>query len=106
MSLPQLEAAWTAAGDVPLPECVYDPDLHTGPRGVIEPPGDRAAREAVAREVCAACPALEVCGRYAARVRPTSGIWAGRTPTELAEHTARLSHSGTLPGDLPGLGVA
>ncbi|KAB8192581.1 hypothetical protein FH608_024070 [Nonomuraea phyllanthi] len=84
MSLPEIEAAWSGKdGDSPLPECTYDPELHTGPRAEDEPDAERAARESVAREVCATCPALELCRRYAVQVRPTSGIWAGLTAAEI-----------------------
>lgn len=84
MSLAEVEALWQVDGDTPLPECTYDPELHTGPRATIETTPERAARERVAREVCATCPALVQCGLYAPTVRPASGIWAGRTPAELA----------------------
>ncbi|MFC4588635.1 WhiB family transcriptional regulator [Sphaerisporangium corydalis] len=63
-------------------ECVYDPELHVGPKGG-ESAEDQAAREAVAREVCAPCPARLVCGIYALKVRPDSGVWAGMTPAEI-----------------------
>lgn len=82
MSLAEIEAAWQEDGETPLPECTYDPELHTGPRLTIESTAERAAREAVAREVCAACPALVSCGLYAMKVRPTSGVWAGLTAAE------------------------
>ncbi|NRQ39501.1 WhiB family transcriptional regulator [Nonomuraea sp. NN258] len=83
MSLAEVEQAWQTDGYTPLPECTYDPELHTGPRLTIESTPERAAREAVAREVCATCPALLFCERYALQTRPTSGIWAGLTPAEL-----------------------
>ncbi|MEO3853659.1 WhiB family transcriptional regulator [Acrocarpospora sp. B8E8] len=82
MSLTEVEATWRVDGDTPLPECTYDPELHTGPRFTIETPAERTAREDVAREVCAACPARALCEQYARKVRPASGIWAGRTATE------------------------
>ena len=40
-------------------ECLFDPDLHEGPADTIELPTERDARETVAKEVCASCPALE-----------------------------------------------
>ncbi|WP_219504670.1 WhiB family transcriptional regulator [Nonomuraea ceibae] len=95
MSLDQVEALWQADGDTPLPECTYDPDLHTGPRATIETTAERAARESVARDVCSTCPARALCGLYALTVRPASGIWAGHTPAELAAYDA-----------MPVLGVA
>ncbi|MFC6083711.1 WhiB family transcriptional regulator [Sphaerisporangium aureirubrum] len=63
-------------------ECVYDPELHVGPAGG-ESAEDKAAREAVARDVCASCPARLVCGIYALKARPTSGVWAGMTVAEI-----------------------
>ena len=67
-------------------ECVFDPELHDGPdpRTTIEPAEDRAAREDVAKEVCASCPVRTMCAEYATRVRPERGVWAGRTAPELA----------------------
>lgn len=90
MSLAEIDAAWFVEGEPPLPECTYDPELHTGPRATIETTVEKAAREAVARDVCATCPARVYCGLYAMKVRPTSGIWAGRTPAEVAEYAAEL----------------
>jgi len=72
------------AGD---PGCLCDPELFTGPAGTEpedEPPGDRAARIAVAREVCAACPVRLACLAYTLRTRPAAGLWAGFTPEEIA----------------------
>lgn len=63
-------------------ECVYDPELHTGPAGA-ESPIERAARQEVAREVCSACPVLPRCLAYALAAAPTTGVWAARTAQEL-----------------------
>ncbi|MGW4475956.1 WhiB family transcriptional regulator [Nonomuraea sp. NPDC004354] len=82
---------WRTQGEILLPECVYDPELHTGPIDTIESADQRAAREDVARDVCAGCPARQLCELYALRVRPTSGIWAGRTAAELAEYRAEVA---------------
>ncbi|MFI9589051.1 WhiB family transcriptional regulator [Nonomuraea sp. NPDC052265] len=90
MSLAEVEATWRVDGGTPLPECTYDPELHTGPRLTIETTEERAAREAVARDICTTCPALLFCELYALQTRPTSGIWAGRTPAEIAEQAAEL----------------
>src|SRR5713101_2233114 len=65
------------AGD---PGCVCDPELFTGPTDIEpedEPPEDRAARVAVAREVCASCPVRLACLAYSLRTRPAAGVWAG-----------------------------
>jgi hypothetical protein len=72
------------AGD---PGCLCDPELFTGPADVEpenEPPEDRAARLAVAREVCASCPVRLACLAYSLRTRPAAGVWAGFTPDEIA----------------------
>ncbi|TMR89073.1 WhiB family transcriptional regulator [Nonomuraea basaltis] len=86
MSLAEIETLWGRDADPLLPECTYDPELHTGPRSLIETTAERAAREAVARDVCATCPARVLCDEYALKVRPTSGIWAGRTAVEIDAH--------------------
>ncbi|MEU1731351.1 WhiB family transcriptional regulator [Streptosporangium sp. NPDC020145] len=88
----QLAAAWRIEGEPPVPECAYDPEMHTG--ADAETSGEQAAREEIAREVCATCPALLLCGLYAAEVRPFSGIWAGRTPEQadrMAEFGQRVA---------------
>ncbi|MEU7749607.1 WhiB family transcriptional regulator [Nonomuraea sp. NPDC049158] len=90
MSLAEVEATWRVDGETPLPECTYDPELHTGLRLTIESTEERAAREAVAREVCGTCPALLFCALYALETRPATGIWAGQTPAEIAAHAAEV----------------
>lgn len=72
------------AGD---PACLCDPELFTGPADMEaddEPADDRAARIAVAREVCAACPVRLACLAYSMRTRPAAGVWAGHTADEIA----------------------
>jgi len=72
------------AGD---PGCLCDPELFTGPAGMEaedEPPQERAARVAVAREVCAPCPVRLPCLAYALRTCPAAGVWAGFTADEIA----------------------
>ncbi|MGH3500943.1 MAG: WhiB family transcriptional regulator [Nocardioidaceae bacterium] len=80
---------------LPLPElrdellagahCLYDPQLHSGPPDPdAEDPADRAAREAVAREICASCPVRAACLVYAIRTRPDDGVWAGFTANQIA----------------------
>ncbi|MEV6985009.1 WhiB family transcriptional regulator [Sphaerisporangium sp. NPDC051017] len=74
--------------------CGFDPELHTGPDAFTDEPDDeRAAREQVAREVCAECPARVACLRRALRLAPNAGVWAGFTPDELAE----LPHPAAVP---------
>lgn len=73
-------------------ECLYDPELHDGPADrASETAGERAAREQVAAEVCAACPARTACLRYAIRTRPERGVWGGLTRAEVATLADSLS---------------
>lgn len=64
------------------PGCLVDPELFEGLG--VESEEDRAAREAVARDVCAECPARRLCLIHALATRPDSGIFAGLTAQELA----------------------
>ena len=76
------------AGD---PGCVCDPELFTGPAHIEpenESPEDRAARIAVARDVCASCPVRLPCLAYALRTRPAAGVWAGFTAEEITDLAA------------------
>jgi hypothetical protein len=59
-------------------ECEDQPDLFFGPDcDDLEPEADHAARVAVAREICAACPVRLACLAYALRTGPEFGVWAG-----------------------------
>jgi hypothetical protein len=65
--------------------CGFDPELHTGPDLFTEESAEeRAAREQVAREVCADCPVWASCLFYALDARPETGVWAGLTAEEIA----------------------
>ncbi|MEU6997206.1 WhiB family transcriptional regulator [Nonomuraea sp. NPDC046570] len=69
--------------------CGFDPELHTGPDAFTDEPADeRAAREQVAREVCAGCPVWASCLFYALDTRPQTGVWAGLTAEELRAMSA------------------
>jgi Transcription factor WhiB len=73
------------------PACVASPEVFFGPDGDDgEPTADRAARVAVAREICASCPVRLACLAYALRTGATSGVWAGHDADagELAYLTA------------------
>ena len=102
------------AGD---PGCVCDPELFTGPASIEaedESAEHRAARIAVAREVCAACPVRLPCLAYALRTRPAAGVWAGFTAEEItglataAKRPARpgLRYAPPLRDTAPPVGVA
>ncbi len=71
------------------PACLLDPELHSGAPG--ESPADEAARVAVAREVCASCPARLPCQAFALLTRPESGVWAGLTAAEIGALAAVAS---------------
>lgn len=82
--------------------CRFDPELHDGPDR-IESAAERAAREQVARDVCAACPVRAECLDYAVRVRPVRGVWAGFTPAQLpgfVQFAAALEPAWTLSGEV------
>ncbi|MDL4777594.1 WhiB family transcriptional regulator [Actinomadura xylanilytica] len=68
-------------------ECLFDPELHNGPDPAAgdEHPDVRTAREDIAKDICATCPAQVACLEYAIRVRPVRGIWAGLTADEIAQ---------------------
>jgi hypothetical protein len=88
------------AGD---PGCLCDPELFTGPTDIEpedEPAQDRAARIAVAREVCASCPVRLACLAYALRTRPGAGVWAGFTPEEIAALVAAANRPARLRRDM------
>ncbi|GAA4593718.1 hypothetical protein GCM10023194_58700 [Planotetraspora phitsanulokensis] len=71
--------------------CGADPELHTGPDAFTdEPADDRAAREQVAKEVCAECPVWALCLARSLRIRPESGVWAGFTAAEIGELADRF----------------
>jgi hypothetical protein len=60
------------------PACAVSPDVFFSPDcDEDEPPAEHAARVAVAREICASCPARLACLAYALRTRPACGVWAG-----------------------------
>lgn len=94
------------------PACLYDPECHDGPAGLAaETAGDRAAREQVAAEICAACPVREPCLAYALRARPARGVWAGLTAFEVgaladALGVDRIAGDTRPPRSLFPLGVA
>jgi Transcription factor WhiB len=56
--------------------CRADPDLFFTPRHT---------GSVLAREFCEKCPVREACHAYALEIRPTYGVWAGRTAAQLAK---------------------
>ncbi len=76
--------------------CGVDPELHTGPDAFAdETAEERDAREQVAKEVCAECPAKVACLRRALDLRPEVGVWAGFTAAELFDLAELLDTFGT-----------
>ncbi len=69
-----------------------DPDracVDTDPELFFPDKGDQQ-RAAAAKEVCARCPVLDDCRRWALRVASLHGIWGGMT--ERARETWRAQH--------------
>ncbi|WP_308170195.1 WhiB family transcriptional regulator [Acrocarpospora catenulata] len=70
--------------------CGLDPELHTGPDLFGEESAEeRAAREDVAKSVCAECPVRLRCLATALLIRPETGVWAGYPAEELARPLVR-----------------
>jgi WhiB family redox-sensing transcriptional regulator len=73
-----------------------DAALFFGPHG-FEPKGQRAEREAAAKEVCAACPVIEDCRRHALLRQELYGVWGGLGETErraMLEQGDRIAQAG------------
>ena len=65
-----------------------DAALFFGPNG-FEPKRDRLAREAAAKAICRACPAVTVCREYALSQAELYGVWGGLGETDRREVLAR-----------------
>jgi WhiB family redox-sensing transcriptional regulator len=50
--------------------------------GYFEKRGEKLAREAVAKRICAACPVRQLCLDYALETREAHGVWGGLNETE------------------------
>jgi WhiB family redox-sensing transcriptional regulator len=48
----------------------------------FEKRGEKLAREAVAKRICATCPVIEPCVEYALTTREPHGVWGGLNETE------------------------
>ena len=79
-------------------QCLYDPDLHTGPADSGESPEEKDARLLVAAEVCRSCPLLGRCLDRAVSGTPDPGVWATfdaeRFTTPFAERDANAVPQG------------
>jgi hypothetical protein len=79
------------------PACTTRPELFFGPDIFEdEPPADRAARVAAARELCASCPVRLACLAYALKTGPETGVWAGHDAD--AGELAYLARAAARPG--------
>ena len=82
------------------PACVARPEVFFGPDSFEdEPAAERAARVAVAREVCASCPVRLACLAYALKTCPENGVWAGHDAD--AGELAYLARAAGRPGNPP-----
>ena len=48
----------------------------------FEKRGEKLAREAVAKRICAVCPVRQLCLDYALETREAHGVWGGLNETE------------------------
>lgn len=70
----------------------HDAALFFGPNR-FEPKHERLAREAAAKEICHACPALVACREHALRTGEAYGVWGGLGE---AERRALLAERDTV----------
>lgn len=73
-----------------------DPALFFGPNH-FEAKRDRERREAVAKEICAACPTVLACREYALTHEEAFGVWGGLGESErraLLNRRQGLRHAG------------
>lgn len=69
------------------PACqLADAEVFTSP-DADEPDQVRQHREALAKAICAGCPARAECLDYALTIRPRDGVWAGYTADEISDLT-------------------
>jgi WhiB family redox-sensing transcriptional regulator len=48
----------------------------------FEKRGEKLAREAIAKRICATCPVIELCLEFALATREAHGVWGGLNETE------------------------
>lgn len=76
-------------------QCLYDPELHTGPNDTVENAEMLAARHMVAADVCLSCPLLGRCLDRAVAGSPEPGIWGAfdaATLTAILTDTPTADH--------------
>jgi WhiB family transcriptional regulator, redox-sensing transcriptional regulator len=67
-------------------ELFYSPEGERGPR--------KERREAAAKQVCGACPVVEVCAAYALATREPYGTWGGLTESDRRALLRRVDRHG------------
>ncbi|MEV7907741.1 WhiB family transcriptional regulator [Streptomyces anulatus] len=84
----ELRTAMLAAG----PACRLDQaHLFTAPDAFeVEEENARRRRERRAKKICATCPAIAECLAYALAIRPSDGVWAGKTATAVRALSLQL----------------
>ena len=71
---------WPAGNDSPR-AAARTPRYYFAP-SYFEKRGEKLAREAVAKRICAVCPVRQLCLDYALETREGHGVWGGLNETE------------------------
>jgi WhiB family redox-sensing transcriptional regulator len=72
----------TEAGWQRLASCRGEDSVFFFAPGYFEKRGEKLAREAVAKRICARCPVLRPCLEFALETKETHGVWGGLNETE------------------------
>jgi WhiB family redox-sensing transcriptional regulator len=71
-----------AAGWQRLAACRGEDSVFFFAPAYFEKRGEKLAREAVAKRICATCPVIQPCLDYALATREPHGVWGGLNETE------------------------
>ena len=77
MALDEMVAGWQR-----LAACRGEDSSFYFAPSYFEKRGEKLAREAVAKRICAVCPVAEPCLDYALETREAHGVWGGLNETE------------------------
>lgn len=77
MLLDEEQAGWQR-----LAACRGEDSTYYFAPSYFEKRGEKLAREAVAKRICAACPVRRPCLEYALQTREAHGVWGGLNETE------------------------
>lgn len=77
MLLDEEQAGWRR-----LAACRGEDSTYYFAPSYFEKRGEKLAREAVAKRICAACPVRRPCLEYALQTREAHGVWGGLNETE------------------------